>query len=112
MFCNVSDIGVQVGALGDVFGQHAVNEDEDFVRVFPTPTSMVYLSSGGERRTKKLNAQQLDTLKSFGQSRARPRMASVSYFCSTSFVNDQQLPASPTHAPEVVPAFDGEMQYA
>ena len=64
VFCNVSEIGVQVGALGDVFGQHAVNEDEDFVRVFPTPTSMVYLSSGGERRTKKLNAQELDTLKS------------------------------------------------
>ena len=64
VLCNLSEIGVQVGAVGDVLGQHAVNEDEDFVRVFPTPTSMVYLSSGGERRTKKLNAQELDTLNS------------------------------------------------
>lgn len=41
---------VQVGLDADVFCQHDLKEDADFVRVFPTATSMAYVKDAAGRR--------------------------------------------------------------
>ena len=59
---NTVDAGLQVGLSADVFGQHAVAEDVDFQRVFPTATSMVYVISQGARATKVLTQDERQLL--------------------------------------------------
>ena len=54
--------GLQVGLSADVFGQHAVADDVDFQRVFPTATSMVYVISEGTRATKALTQDERQLL--------------------------------------------------
>ena len=53
---------VDVGASCDVFGQHDVNDDVDFVRVFPTPTTMTYVVRNCVRATQTLTATERETL--------------------------------------------------
>ena len=53
---------VDVGAACDVLGQHVVADDVDFVRVFPTATTMSYVTQGSVRATLVLSAAELETL--------------------------------------------------
>ena len=46
--------GIDLGLSSDVSGQHAVADDVDFQRVFPTADSMAYVMSNGVRATYKL----------------------------------------------------------
>ena len=56
-------VSVDVGAACDVFGQHVVPDDVDFLRVFPNPTSMTYVMRNGVRATQILTATERDTLR-------------------------------------------------
>ena len=55
--------GVDVGAASDVFGQHVVSDDVDFLRVFPTPTTMSYVMHNDVRATHVLTATERETLR-------------------------------------------------
>ena len=55
--------GLDVGAACDTFGQHDVNDDVDFVRVFPTPTTMTYVTQNSVRTTHVLTGAERDTLR-------------------------------------------------
>lgn len=46
--------GIDLGLSSDVSGQHAVADDVDFQRVFPTADSMAYVMANGVRATYKL----------------------------------------------------------
>eukprot|EP00435_Cladocopium_sp_Y103_P046938 s590_g13.t1 len=53
---------VDIVPEGDVFQQHALAEDEDFVRLFPTVTSMQYaVTADGARQRVRLSREQLRT---------------------------------------------------
>jgi hypothetical protein len=55
---------LQVGLEADVFCQHGVASDVDFVRVFPTPTSMAYVEdAAGRRKVRALTAEEKKLLK-------------------------------------------------
>ena len=54
---------VDVGAASDVLGQHVVGDDVDFVRVFPTATSMSYVTQGSVRATFVLTTAERETLR-------------------------------------------------
>ena len=56
--------GVDVGAASDVFGQHVVKDDVDFLRVFPTPTTMSYVTQNAVRATHVLTRAERETLRS------------------------------------------------
>ena len=56
--------GLDVGAACDTFGQHVVNDDVDFVRVFPTPTTMSYVAQNAVRATHVLTRAERETLRS------------------------------------------------
>ena len=66
------DTGLDVGASTDVFGQHAVADNVDFQRVFPTADSMVYVMSNGVRATQTLSATEHDVLRTLNTSLADP----------------------------------------
>ena len=53
---------VDVGAACDVLGQHVVADDVDFVRVFPTATTMSYVTQGSVRATLVLSAAEREIL--------------------------------------------------
>ena len=53
---------VDVGAACDVVGQHVVADDVDFVRVFPTATTMSYVTQGSVRATLVLTTAERETL--------------------------------------------------
>ena len=53
---------VDVGAASDVFGQHVVGDDVDFLRVFPTATTMSYVTHGTARATRVLTRTERETL--------------------------------------------------
>ena len=54
---------MQVGLEADVFGQHKLASDVDFVRVFPTPTSMAYVKdASGRRKVRVLTAEEKELL--------------------------------------------------
>ena len=53
---------VDVGAASDVFGQHVVADDVDFVRLFPTATTMSYVTQGDARVTLALSRSERETL--------------------------------------------------
>ena len=55
--------GVDVGAASDVFGQHVVMDDVDFARVFPTPTTMTYVTQNAVRATHVLTGAEHETLR-------------------------------------------------
>ena len=55
---------LQVGLEADVFCQHGLASDVDFVRVFPTPTSMAYVEdAAGRRKVRALTAEEKKLLK-------------------------------------------------
>ena len=50
---------VQAGLDADVFCQHDLKEDADFVRVFPTATSMAYVKdAAGQRQIRFLTGSE------------------------------------------------------
>ena len=64
--------GIDVGLSSDVCGQHAVADDVDFQRVFPTADSMAYVMSNGVRATYKLSPAEHDALHSLDASLKDP----------------------------------------
>ena len=64
--------GIDVGLSTDVSGQHAVSDDVDFQRVFPTSDSMAYVMSNGVRATYKLSPADHDALNSLDASLKDP----------------------------------------
>ena len=75
---------VDVGAAFDVFGQHVVADDVDFVRVFPTATTMSYVTQGSVRATLVLTTAERETLRalevSLQNSAWHPCQISVVFF--------------------------------
>ena len=61
--CSEVPTCVDVGAASDVFGQHVVGDDVDFVRVFPTATTMSYVTQGNVRATLTLTASERETVR-------------------------------------------------
>ena len=64
--------GIDVGLSTDVSGQHAVADDVDFQRVFPTADSMAYVMSNGVRATYKLSPADYDALRTLDASLKDP----------------------------------------
>ena len=57
------DVARDIVQHGDVFQQHVLDDDEDFVRLFPTATSMQYaMTAAGTRQRVRLSRKQLRTL--------------------------------------------------
>ena len=60
---------VQCGLEADVFCQHDLAADADFVRVFPTPTSMAYVQdASGRRQVRVLTASEKQLLEDLDAS--------------------------------------------
>ena len=106
------DTGLDVGASTDVFGQHAVADDVDFQRVFPTADSMAYVMSNGVRATSTLSDTQHDILRALNTNLADATWHPCRISIAAKALHDQQLSHGETCSSQVVSEIDRKVQYA
>ena len=93
---NTVDAGLQVGLSADVFGQHAVAEDVDFQRVFPTATSHGVCDFARCACHQGTHARRAAAATRLGFALARCSLARLPHLSAAkSFANDQQLQVLP-----------------